>query len=267
LAARARAGESTVLKSEHGVGGSGTAVVTSAGVREAGGARAVLRRLPRGPLLLEEYVPGPTAAHLPRDLTYDGFVDGAGRPHEVGAAVMDVADGGYRGATVGPGVVPARLEGPLLAFGAAVGRELAAGGYRGWFDVDFVTDTAGRLAPTEANLRLTGPSAAFMVAARLDELRGAGHLVRIADRVELGARLPEAQLEEVCGELARGCARLGAVFVPAIVTGAFDPAPWLGVLVAARSAAALDAAEALVRARALAAGADFGAALTARSAP
>ncbi|MCX5380683.1 GNAT family N-acetyltransferase [Streptomyces sp. NBC_00091] len=259
LAGRARAGESTVLKSEHGVGGSGTTVVTPARVREAGGARAVLRGLPRGPLLLEEYVQGPQRdADGPRDLTYDGFVDGAGRAHEVGAAVMDVADGGYRGATVGPGVVPARLAGPLLAFGAAVGRELAACGYRGWFDVDFVADAAGRLAPTEANLRLTGPSAAFMVAARLDELRGAGHLVRIADRVELGARLPDAQLEEVCADLARGCAELGAVFVPAIPTGAFDPAPWLGILVAARGAGALDAAEALVRERALAAGAGFG---------
>ncbi|GLX17188.1 GNAT family N-acetyltransferase [Streptomyces lavendulae] len=257
LAARSRAGESTVLKSEHGVGGSGTTVVTPGEVKAAGGARAVLRRLPRGPLLLEEYVHGPADARLPRDLTYDGFVDGAGRPHEVGAAVMDVAGGGYRGATVGPGVVPDGLAGPLLAFGAAVGRELAAAGYRGWFDVDFVTDAAGRLAPTEANLRLTGPSAAFMVAARLDELRGAGHLVRIADRVELGARLPDAQAEALCADLVRDCAALGAVFVPAIPTGAFDPDPWLGVLVAARDRQTLDAAESLVRQRSRATGAAF----------
>ncbi len=171
---------------------------------------------------------------------------------------MDVADGCYQGATVGPGVVPAWAEKSLTAFGTAVGRELAESGYRGWFDVDFVADGAGRLAPTETNLRLTGPSIAFMVAARLDALRGAGHLVRIADRVELGARLPEAQLDEWCAALARGCAELGAVFVPAIPTAAFEPAPWLGVLVAARSREALDAAEALVRAEALAVGAMFG---------
>ncbi|MFD9358728.1 GNAT family N-acetyltransferase [Streptomyces sp. NPDC060031] len=258
LAARTRAGRGSVLKSEHGVGGSGTTVVSAAQVRAAGGARAVLRRLPRGPLLIEEYVPGPAEPGEPRDLTYDGFVDGAGHVHEVGGAVMDVAGAGYRGATVGPGVVPAWAEKPLLSFGDAVGRELAAAGYRGWFDVDFVADGAGRLAPTEANLRLTGPSVAFMVAARLDELRGAGHLVRIADRVELGARLPEAQLDELCGALARGCADLGAVFIPAIPTGAFDPAPWLGVLVAAHGGQALDAAEALVRAQALAVGTMFG---------
>ncbi|WP_412075336.1 GNAT family N-acetyltransferase [Streptomyces xanthophaeus] len=255
LAARAKAGESSVLKSEHGVGGSGTTVVTPEQVRAAGGARAVLRRLPRGPLLVEEYVPGP--AEGPRDLTYDGFVDPRGRVHEVGGAVMDVDGAAYRGATVGPGVVPAWAERALLGFGAAVGRELAASGYRGWFDVDFVADGAGRLAPTETNLRLTGPSVAFMVAARLDALRGAGHLVRIADRVELGARLPDAQLDEVCGALARDCAEFGAVFVPAIPTGAFDPRPWLGVLVAAHSREVLDAAEALVRERALAVGAGF----------
>ncbi|MFF1492162.1 hypothetical protein [Streptomyces sp. NPDC058304] len=257
LAARAEAGESTVLKSEHGVGGSGTTVVTPGRVRAAGGARAVLRALPRGPLLVEEYVAGPTEPGAPRDLTYDGFVDGSGRVHEVGGAVMDVAGTGYRGATVGPGVVPAWAEKPLLAFGEAVGRELAAAGYRGWFDVDFVADGAGRLAPTETNLRLTGPSVAFMVAARLDALRGAGHLVRIVDRVELGARLPEAPLDELCETLARRCAELGAVFLPAIPTGAFDPAPWLGVFVAAHSREVLDAAGAVVRAEALAVGAAF----------
>lgn len=257
LAARAAVGESTVLKSEHGVGGSGTTVVTPVGVRAAGGARAVLRRLPRGPLLVEEYVRGPAPGDGPRDLTYDGFVDGAGRAYEVGGAVMDVEGAGYQGATVGPGIVPEWAREPLSAFGRAVGRALAACGYRGWFDVDFVADGAGRLAPTEVNLRLTGPSVAFMVAARLDELRGAGHFVRIADRVELGARLPDARFDELCAELARACADLGAVFVPAIPTGAFEPAPWLGVLVAAHSLEVLDAAEALVRERALTCGAEF----------
>lgn len=257
LAARARAGKSTVLKSEHGVGGSGTTVVSPEQVRAAGGARAVLRSLPRGPLLVEEFVSGPADPDEPRDLTYDGFVDGAGRVHEVGGAVMDVENGGYRGATVGPGVVPGWAEKSLPAFGEAVGRELSAAGYRGWFDIDFVADGAGRLAPTETNLRLTGPSIAFMVAARLDALRGAGHLVRIADRVELGARLPEGAFDELCERLAGQCAELGAVFVPAIPTGAFEPAPWMGVLLAATDRAVLDAAEALVRAESLSLGAMF----------
>ncbi|WP_329440502.1 GNAT family N-acetyltransferase [Streptomyces sp. NBC_01426] len=254
LSARVARGESSVLKSEHGVGGSGTTHASPERVRAAGGARALVRGLPRGPLLVEEYVSGPAGADGAGDLTYDGFVDGSGRVHTVGGAVMDIVDGGYRGATVGPGVVPAAAERPLSRFGEAVGQELAAAGYRGWFDVDFVVDGTGLLAPTETNLRLTGPSIAFMVAARLDALRGAGHLVRIVDRVELGARLPPARADEWCADLARGCADLGAVFVPAIPTGAGDPAPWLGVLVAARDRAVLDAAEALVRAEALGVG-------------
>ncbi|MCY0929924.1 GNAT family N-acetyltransferase [Streptomyces sp. H27-H1] len=257
LASRTGAGESTVLKSEHGVGGSGTTVVTPERIRAAGGARAVVRALPRGPLLVEEYVRGPADPDEPRDLTYDGFVDARGRVHEVGGAVMDVADGGYRGATVGPGVVPGWAQEPLLAFGGAVGRELSAAGYRGWFDVDFVADGAGRLAPTETNLRLTGPSVAFVVAARLDELRGAGHFVRIVDRVELGARLPEAAFDDLCERLVRRCAGTGAVFLPAIPTGAFEPAPWMGALVAAAGRELLDAAERLVRAEALSVGAMF----------
>ncbi|MFD5490487.1 GNAT family N-acetyltransferase [Streptomyces virginiae] len=257
LAARARAGESTVLKSEHGVGGSGTTVVTAGQVRAAGGARALLRRLPRGPLLVEEFVDGPADPGAARDLTYDGFVGPGGPAPQVGATPPDVAAGASPRAKIGPSSLSHPAEKTLLAFGAAVGRELAASGYRGWFDVDFVVDAEGRLAPTETNLRLTGPSIAFMVAARLDALRGSGHLVRIADRVELGARLPEAQLDELCADLARGCAELGAVFVPAIPTGAFDPAPWLGVLVAARSLETLDAAEELVRSEAAAVGAMF----------
>lgn len=257
VAARARAGLASVVKTEHGVGGSGTAIVTPDRARTRGGIRAALRGLPRGPLLVEEYVEGPGPGGGPRDLTYDGFVGPDGRVHEVGGAVMEVRDGAYAGATVGPSVVPARAERPLTAFGAAVGRELAAAGYRGWFDVDFVADREGRLAPTETNLRLTGPSIAFMVAARLDELRGAGHLVRIVDRTGLGARLAEAQFDELCADLVRGCAELGAVFVPAIPTAAFAPAPWFGFLVAARDAETLDAAEALVRAAARSTGHAF----------
>ncbi|MFD7032367.1 GNAT family N-acetyltransferase [Streptomyces sp. NPDC059917] len=265
VAARTRAGLATVLKSEHGVGGSGTRVLTPERVRAAGGALAALRGLPRGPLLAEEYAHDPDAPV--RDLTYDAFVDAAGRVHPVGAAVMDVVGTAYHGATVGPGVVPDGAREVLSAFGGAVGRELAAAGYRGWFDVDFVGAGQGRLAPTETNLRLTGPSAAFVVKARLDELRGGDHVVRIMDRVELGARLPEAMAGELCAALARGCAELGAVFVPAIPTAAFDPAPWLGVLVAAHTREAVDAAEALVRARAAAVGAMFGEAAQDPAAP
>ncbi|WP_406275869.1 GNAT family N-acetyltransferase [Streptomyces sp. NBC_00191] len=236
IAARARAGAATVVKTEHGAGGSGTRVVTD---------RVRAGSLPRGPLLLEEYVAGDGA---PSDPTYDGLIDAQGQVHDVGVAAMDVEGTVYRGATVGPGVVPDDLAAHALRFGHAVGRELAASGYRGWFDVDFVTGPGGRLAPTETNLRLTGPSAAFMVKLRLDELRGGDHLVRSLDRVPLGARLPEPELIAFLRDLTERCAGIDAVLVPSIPTAGYEPDPYVGVLIAACTSERLDAAEALVRA-------------------
>ncbi|MGW6457884.1 GNAT family N-acetyltransferase [Streptomyces sp. NPDC055078] len=234
IAARARAGESTVVKSEHGAGGSGTVVLTR---------RTRAQALPRGPLLLEEYVTGDGTRP-----TYDGLVDARGEVHAVGVAAMDIEGTAYRGATVGPGAVPDRLMEPALRFGRAVGRELAASGFRGWYDVDFVTGPDGGLAPTETNLRLTGPAAAFMVKLRLDETRGGGHLVRSLDRVPLGARLPDAELIAFLRELTGTCAGIDAVLVPSIPTAAYEPDPYIGVILAARTADRLDAAGALVRA-------------------
>ncbi|WP_328507564.1 GNAT family N-acetyltransferase [Streptomyces sp. NBC_00391] len=236
LRTRSRAGRATVVKTEHGAGGSGTWVIRNHGFRAAS--------LPRGPLLLEEFVSGATE---PRDLTFDGLVDVEGRVHEVGVAVMDVEGTAYRGATVGPGVVPPPLTGTVARFGRAVGERIAASGYRGWFDVDFVTGSDGRPAPTEINLRMTGPSVAFMVKARLDEIRGGDHLVRTVDHVPLGARLPGPELSAFLRETARRCGGIDAVLVPSIPTAAFEPAPRLGVVLAAHTRERLDAAEALVR--------------------
>lgn len=236
LRTRSRAGRATVVKTEHGAGGSGTWVIRNHGFRASS--------LPRGPLLLEEFVSGATE---PRDLTFDGLVDAEGRVHEVGVAVMDVEGTAYRGATVGPGVVPPPLTGTVARFGRAVGERIAASGYRGWFDVDFVTGSDGRPAPTEINLRMTGPSVAFMVKARLDEIRGGDHLVRTVDHVPLGARLPGPELSaflEGDGEAVRRHRRR---------PGALDPyrrlrtGPRLGVVLAAHTRERLDAAEALVR--------------------
>ncbi|MFE7773390.1 GNAT family N-acetyltransferase [Streptomyces sp. NPDC057445] len=231
IRARARRGAATVVKSEHGAGGHGTRIVTSA------------RRLPRGPLLLEEHIAG----GFPRDVTYDGLVDECGQVHDVGTAAMDVEDTVYQGATVGPGVVPGQLDSYAVEFGHAVGRELARTGYRGWYDVDFVAAPDGRLAPTETNLRMSGPSVAFMVQARLDEIRGDGHLVRSLDHVPLGARLPERELIAFLRELTQRCAAVDTVLLTSIPTAAFAPAPYVGLVLAARTTGLLDTAEALVR--------------------
>lgn len=227
--ARARRGHLTVVKTEHGAGGAGTWVVDGDRIR-----------LPHGPLLLEEHVPG-------HDLTYDGIIDAAGAVHDVGVAVMDVRGTAYQGATVGPCAVPDPAAGVASRFGHAVGEQVAATGYRGWFDVDLVAGPDGRLSPTEINLRLTGPSTAFMLKARLDAIRGGDHIVRTVDRVPLGARLPDREVDALLRGLSRRCAELDAVLVPTIPTAAYEPAPYLGVALAAHTGGAVDAAEALVR--------------------
>ncbi|MEV7769999.1 hypothetical protein [Kitasatospora sp. NPDC086791] len=254
LTARAARGRTTVLKSPYGVGGYGTVVVEPAVLFAAGGGAALLRRLVRtellpsdGALLLEEHIdPGP-AARL-RDLTHDAVIGPDGIVHPVGAGAMDVAGTRYQGVTVGPGAVPQGAAATARRFALAVGERLAAEGYRGWFDVDFVTDRERRLAPTEINLRLTGPAVAFVLAARLDRVRGPGHLVRTLDGMPLGARLAQAALHDHLERLRPRCARLGVTLLPLIPTACQEPEPTVGLALAGPDAEALDAAEALVAA-------------------
>ncbi|MFE6871417.1 hypothetical protein ACFVFS_33280 [Kitasatospora sp. NPDC057692] len=257
LAARAARGLATVLKSPYGVGGYGTAVITPQHVLAAGGARALLRRLvredalpPGGDLLLEEYVDGgPAGSDRLRDLTFDAVIGADGRVHPVGVGEMAVDGTRYQGVTVGPGTVPPGAAAAAERFGLAVGERLAAAGHRGWFDVDFVTDRDRRLAPTEANLRLTGPAVAFVLRHRLDEVRGPGHLVRTLDAMPLGARLSQEALFGHLEQLRPRCARLGVTVLPLIVTACHEPEPAVGLALAARgerAAEALDAAQALL---------------------
>ena len=250
LARELAAGARVVLKREYGVGGSGTLIVSP----ETKGLRALARRWASG-VLLEEYVEGPDQYRNP---TFDAVIDTAGDVHPVGVGLMDVDGTSYRGVTVGPGVLPESLGDTAVGFGIAVGRALARKGYRGWYDVDFVTDRSDRLAPVEINLRLTGPAVAFHVQAALDRLRGGRHFVRTLDRLPLGARLPAAALRDHVARSAERCRVLGATLLVTIPTAAFDPVPYVGVVIAARTARALDEAEAGIRGANAALGEMFG---------
>jgi GNAT superfamily N-acetyltransferase len=229
-------GRRVVIKREYGVGGDGTLIVSG----DTPGLRPLLRRWARDGAFAEEYVEGD-------DVTFDAVVDADGWVHPVGVGLMCVDGTAYRGVTVGPHVLPDPVVRVATGFGTAVGRALAAEGYRGWFDVDFVAATSGRLAPTEINLRLTGPAAAFQLQAALDRRRGGRHVVRTVDWLPLGARLPSAALREHVADLVRRCRCLGATLLVTIPTAAFDAAPCLGVAVAARTVAAVTEAEAAVR--------------------
>lgn len=87
-----------------------------------------------------------------------------------------------------------------------------------------------------------------MVKLRLDEIRGGDHLVRSLDRVQLGARLPGPELIQFLRELTHRCAGIDAHLVPSIPTAGYEPDPYVAVLIGARTAERLDAADALVRA-------------------
>lgn len=240
LARELAGGNRAVLKSEYGVGGSGTLIVSG----ETPRLRPLLRQWARDGSLVEEYIDGDPAY---RDVTFDAVIDADGWVHPVGTGLMQVDGTAYRGVTVGPGVLPESLAVAAAGFGAAVGRGLASGGYRGWYDVDFVATAAGRLAPTEINLRLTGPAAAFHIQAAVDRRHGGRHIVRTLDCLPLGARLPAAAFRAHVGDLVRQCQSVGARLLVTIPTAAFDPAPYLGVAIAARTAVAVAAAEAVVR--------------------
>ncbi|ONI74824.1 hypothetical protein ALI144C_39200 [Actinosynnema sp. ALI-1.44] len=239
LARELASGAKVVLKQEYGVGGSGTLIV-SPGAQRIG---ALTRRW-AGKLLVEEYVDGSGPYRNP---TFDAVVDAAGEVHPVGTGLMDIDGTSYRGVTVGPGVLPERLADTAAEFGIALGHALARERYRGWYDVDFVTDQSGRLAPVEINLRLTGPAVAFHIQAALDRVRGGHHLVRTIDWLPLGARLPSEALRAHVARVARQCQEIGATPLVTIPTAAFDPVPYLGVAIAARTSAALAEAETAIR--------------------
>lgn len=234
-------GNRLVLKKEYGAGGSGTLVVADG------------QRVPRrmaADVLVEEYVEGSGPYRNP---TFDGVIDDD--VHPVGVGLMEVEGTGYRGVTVGPAVLPDELTETAVGFGTAVGRVLAAEGYRGWYDVDFVTDGSGRLAPVEINVRLTGPSVAFNIQAALDRTRGGRHFVRTLDLLPLGARLPTRALRDHVARLVDMCP--DATLLVTIPTAAFDLSPYLGLAIVARTTTALDTAETTVREANTALGAMF----------
>jgi hypothetical protein len=228
-----------LLKSNYGAGGSTVEVVS----RDTPGLRGLLRRRARAGAFVEEYVEG---AGPHRDLTMDAVIAADGGVHLVGVARMHVQGTAYHGVTVGPDVVPADLSTAAARFGLSVGNALKAAGYRGWYDVDFVTGSSGHLAPTEINLRLTGPAAAFHIQATLDQQHGGTHVVRTMDCLPLGARLPDTALRTHVHEIVDRCRTLGATLIVTIPTAAADPAPYIGVAIAARTSVMVTTAQRVI---------------------
>ncbi|MFD7898293.1 hypothetical protein [Streptomyces sp. NPDC059743] len=246
LAARATAGAGPVmLKSDFGVGGFGTRLVRPDEIPTQDDVWALLRALTDDdaifgvvPLLVEEYIE-PHPLHC--QLTYDGEITDDG-VIDRGTALMHVTGTHYRGATTGPGALPEPLRRPVTDFGRTVGAMLAAEGYRGWFDVDFVRARDGRLAPTEINARRTGPCAAMAIAANLGASAGRPVVVRTEDTLPLPRAIPEERLYARFETVARVLADQGVAFVPTLVTASSEKVPYAGFALAGASVAEVDTA-------------------------
>jgi hypothetical protein len=239
-------GRAHVLKSDFSVGGFGTRVFRPDEAREFDRARSLLAALIEEdaiftvlPLVVQEYIP-----HTPglrSQPTFNGEVMRDGRVEVRGCAVMDVVGTVYAGALVGAGLdetTRSRMEG----FGLAVGELMAAEGYCGWYDIDFVRTDDDLLMPTETNARRTGPTVAFSIA---ENLSGHGHepvVVRTNDIVRLSRPVSEQDMLARYVDRSRGIATREIAFVPTLVTATDQEFPYFGFATIGRDAESVNSA-------------------------
>lgn len=111
-----------------------------------------------GPVIVEEYVQPDFSRHgvFP---SVDAVIrdDGSVNVQAVDAMVIHHDDEvvGFYGCVLGRGLFTPQQNARLKKMGLAVGKELAALGYKGWYDVDFILSTSGDFYATECNLRRT----------------------------------------------------------------------------------------------------------------
>ena len=117
-----------------------------------------------GPYLVEELVGAPEHNVSP---TADFHIHADGTVEFVGIGRQLLAGGvAYRGVS-SPDGMPAEVIQRCVTAGRRVGTTLARRGYRGYLNVDFVVDAAGRVALAEMNLRQSAPLDQFLVMRRL----------------------------------------------------------------------------------------------------
>jgi len=261
LVVRSRAGQTSVLKSEYGVGGFGARVIHAS---EIAGSQVVAKQLlsdlieddniyGNGRWVVEDFVPGRAKR---RDLTVDAVV------HEswtefCGIGDMIVKGTKYIGVDVGPSAVSAEDEAVMRSFVGHVGEELRLLGCLGWFDIDFVADVDGTLFATEINARRTGPTIAYSIRDRCRHLEPlCDFAVRTIDLIDLPRRLAEDELFKFLGRLRVDVARSTSIdLIPTLFTASQEETPYFGIALILRlsddsvvASKALDLAEKHVRA-------------------
>lgn len=128
-----------------------------------------------GPVVIEEYIESgfhPSAnEQFPLIPTVDLLITPSGEVQFQFAGNM-IIEGltHYHGVALGKGVLQPEIEQKLEEIGIIFGQALSERGYRGWFDVDFVSNAQQELYSNEINTRSTGPVHAFDIFTRLKAL-------------------------------------------------------------------------------------------------
>jgi hypothetical protein len=148
-----------IVRSMHGVGGEGSAVVRSGGRGVTSFWNTVHREafFRSFPLSVQEYV-----EHAPEDdcPAVDMRVDDGGAA-EMMVSAMTVDGHRFRSVNVGLGAVPPAEADRIVRVGRRIGMAARDLGFRGWLCVDYLVGAGGELYVTEINARRSGAMAAI----------------------------------------------------------------------------------------------------------
>lgn len=112
-----------------------------------------------GPYVVEEFITSNNnAEHSP---SLEVFIGENG--HKITYICNQIVDnkGKFIGVLMGKNCVKRNTEGKIRKIGHLIGDRYDDWGYRGFFDVDFITSTTGELYPIETNVRRTGGTHVF----------------------------------------------------------------------------------------------------------
>ena len=119
------------------------------------------------PVIIEEHITGVNDS-FPRSLTIDFRINHDGQINKIGCGEMIMRRSClYSGIHCGKGVIDRDTENYMTKAGFYIGEHMAKSGYKGWFDVDFVQGSNGKIFLTEINARRASPIHVFDIAAQL----------------------------------------------------------------------------------------------------
>lgn len=248
-----RDGRRALVRSSYGVGGEGSAVVSSEGRGIESFWNTMHREAMLGelPLVVQPYLEHATTTPCP---AVDLLIGDAG-VERIETSAMTVDRFRFQSVVVGRNALSSRTAERVLRLGNRIGDVAHSLGFRGWFCVDFLLDADDELYVTEFNARRSGAMAALSLLGRWVPT---GHIVHSVD--ELRLRVPPGATYErdLQPHFERLWAR-GTCVYPTSVRGLRGSRPSIGLVTAGATAQlAEDVAADLTRAIGHAAACDEG---------